>query len=58
LRSSNLRFAAKELKYAGDINDSAKMTVWLHQQMMKNLTANGGKLPADVTWQEHGGVSD
>ena len=41
---------AKELKYAGDTNDSAKMNVWLHQQMMKNLAANGGKLPADVKW--------
>ena len=41
---------AKELKYTGDTNDSAKMNVWLHQQMMKNLAANGGKLPADVKW--------
>jgi hypothetical protein len=41
---------AKELKYSGDTNDSAKMNVWLHQQMMKNLAANGGKLPADIKW--------
>ena len=41
---------AAELKYAGDTNDSATMNVWLHQQMMKNLAANGGKLPADVKW--------
>jgi hypothetical protein len=41
---------AKELKYTGDTNDSAKMNVWLHQQIMKNLAANGGKLPADVKW--------
>jgi|SRR5579871_4843881 len=41
---------AKELKYTGDTNDSAQMNVWLHQQMMKNLAANGGKLPADVKW--------
>jgi uncharacterized protein DUF3597 len=41
---------AKELKYTGDTNDSAKMNIWLHQQMMKNLAANGGKLPADVKW--------
>jgi hypothetical protein len=41
---------ATELKYTGDTNDSAKMNVWLHQQMMKNLAANGGKLPADVKW--------
>lgn len=41
---------AAELKYTGDINDSAKMNIWLHQQMMKNLAANGGKLPADIKW--------
>ncbi len=41
---------AKELHYTGDTNDSAKMNVWLHQQIMKNLAANGGKLPADVKW--------
>ncbi len=41
---------ATELKYPGDTNDSAKMNVWLHQQMMKNLAANGGKLPADIKW--------
>ncbi len=41
---------AKELHYTGDTNDSAKMNVWLHQQMMKNLAANGGKLPADIKW--------
>ncbi len=41
---------AQELKYSGDTNDSAKMNIWLHQQMMKNLAANGGKLPADIKW--------
>jgi len=41
---------AKELHYTGDTNDSAKMNIWLHQQMMKNLAANGGKLPADIKW--------
>jgi hypothetical protein len=41
---------ANELKYPGDTNDSAKMNIWLHQQMMKNLAANGGKLPADIKW--------
>jgi hypothetical protein len=41
---------ARELKYTGDTNDSAKMNIWLHQQMMKNLAANGGKLPADIKW--------
>jgi hypothetical protein len=26
------------------------MNVWLHQQVMAKLAANGGKLPADVKW--------
>jgi uncharacterized protein DUF3597 len=39
---------AKELKYTGDMNDSATMNVWLHKQMMAKLAANGGKLPADI----------
>jgi len=39
---------AKELKYNGDTNDSATMNVWLHKQVMVNLAANGGKLPADI----------
>jgi Domain of unknown function (DUF3597) len=41
---------AAELKYSGDTGDSASMNIWLHAQMMKNLAANGGKLPADVKW--------
>jgi hypothetical protein len=40
---------AKELHYIGDTNDSAKMNVWLHKQIMDKLAANGGKLPADIT---------
>lgn len=39
---------AKELKYTGDMNDSASMNMWLHKQMMAQLAANGGKLPADM----------
>jgi hypothetical protein len=41
---------AKELGYTGDSNDSAKMNIWLHKQVMAKLAANGGKLPADVKW--------
>jgi uncharacterized protein DUF3597 len=41
---------AKELHYTGDTNDSATMNMWLHKQMMAQLAANGGKLPADVKW--------
>jgi hypothetical protein len=39
---------AKELGYTGDTNDSAKMNVWLHQQVMDKLAANGGKVPAEL----------
>ena len=36
---------AKELNYSGDTNDSAKMNVWLHKQVMIKLAENGGKVP-------------
>lgn len=39
---------AKELNYSGDMNDSASMNIWLHKQVMKQLAANGGKVPASL----------
>lgn len=39
---------AAELNYTGDTNDSAKMNIWLHRQVMNKLAANGGKVPADL----------
>ncbi|WP_407168166.1 DUF3597 domain-containing protein [Bradyrhizobium sp. ORS 111] len=39
---------AKELNYTGDTNNSAAMNIWLHQQVMAKLAANGGKLPSDM----------
>jgi hypothetical protein len=39
---------AKELHYSGDTNDSAKMNVWLHAQVMQKLAENGGKVPAEL----------
>ncbi len=39
---------AHELNYTGDTNDSAKMNVWLHQQVIKKLAENGGKVPDDL----------
>jgi hypothetical protein len=39
---------ANELKYTGNMGDSATMNVWLHKQIMQKLAANGGKLPTDV----------
>ena len=39
---------ATELKYTGDMNDSATMNVWLHKEVVSKLAANGGKLPDDM----------
>jgi hypothetical protein len=39
---------AKELHYTGDMNDSAKMNIWLHKQVMNKLAENGGKVPEDL----------
>lgn len=39
---------AAELHYAGDMNDSAGMNIWLHKQVMSKLAAHGGKVPAEL----------
>ena len=39
---------AKDLHYEGDTNDSAKMNMWLHKQVMKKLAENGGKVPDEL----------
>ena len=39
---------AADLHYTGDTNDSAKMNVWLHKEVMRKLADNGGKVPADL----------
>ena len=39
---------ATELKYDGDMNDSAKMNIWLHKHVMRKLAENGGKVPDDL----------
>lgn len=39
---------ATELRYAGDMNDSATMNLWLQKQVMVKLAANGGKVPAEL----------
>ncbi len=41
----NRQELAKELGYSGDMNDSAKMNIWLHKQVMTKLAENGGKVP-------------
>ena len=39
---------AGELHYSGDTNDSATMNIWLIKQVMSQLAANGGKVPANL----------
>lgn len=39
---------AGELHFTGDTGDSASMNIWLHEQVIAKLAANGGKLPADL----------
>lgn len=40
------RELAAELGYTGDTHDTATMNIWLHKQVLKQLAANGGKVPA------------
>lgn len=42
---ANRKQLASELGYTGDTQDSAKMNIWLHQQVMEKLAADGGKVP-------------
>ncbi len=39
---------AEELGYTGDASDSATMNVWLHKAVIKKLSENGGKVPAEL----------
>jgi hypothetical protein len=39
---------AKDLHFDGDTNDSAKMNIWLHKQVMTKFAENGGKVPAEL----------
>ena len=39
---------ATELKYTGDMSDSASMNIWLHKQVMTKLAENGGVVPASL----------
>ena len=39
---------AEDLHYTGDTNDSAAMNIWLHAEVMKQLAANGAKVPQDL----------
>jgi len=39
---------AHELNYTGDTADSATMNIWLQKALMKKLSENGGKVPAEL----------
>ncbi len=39
---------AGELGYTGDTHDSGRMNIFLHKALMKKLSENGGKVPADL----------
>lgn len=39
---------AAELNYSGNEHDSARMNMFLHKALMKKLSENGGKVPADL----------
>ena len=45
---SNRKELAQDLHYTGNMDDSASMNVWLHGEVMKKLSENGGKVPADL----------
>jgi hypothetical protein len=44
----NRKELAQELGYAGELNGSAEMNIWLHKATMKGLADNGGKVPASM----------
>ena len=45
----NRKELARELGYSGDLDGSAEMNIWLHKAVMRELAANGGKVPAELT---------
>ena len=46
---ANRKELAQELGYTGTLDGSAEMNIWLHKAVMRELAANGGKVPADLT---------
>ena len=45
----NRKELATELGYTGDKDGSAEMNIWLHKEVMRQLAAHGGKVPATMT---------
>jgi hypothetical protein len=45
---ANRRALAQELGYTGDTKDTAPMNIWLHKQVLRKLSENGGRVPAGL----------
>jgi Domain of unknown function (DUF3597) len=39
---------AQELGFAGNMNDTASMNIWLHKQVMTKLAEHGGNVPSEL----------
>ena len=46
---SNREALATELGYTGAKDGSAVMNIWLHKEVMRQLAANGGMVPSNLT---------
>ncbi len=44
----NRKELARELGYTGQLDGSAEMNIWLHKATMRELAANGGKVPPEL----------
>lgn len=42
------RELAHELKYPGDMNDAESMNMFLHKELLKRLSENGGRVPPEL----------
>jgi hypothetical protein len=45
----NRKELATELGYTGAKDGSAEMNIWLHKEVMRQLAANGGRVPGNLT---------
>lgn len=45
----NRKELATELGYTGVKDGSVEMNLWLHKEVMRQLAANGGKVPSSLT---------
>ena len=45
----NRKELATELGYTGELDGSAEMNMWLQKEVMRQLAANGGKVPSSLT---------